>query len=185
MNKAIWADAWWVPVTSGICLILIALLFFFFPVATATGAVWIVGFFWLTGGLFKLAGLFFDQTHWGYKLFGGFLSVVVGSWIVFPSSGADALLNNIAVFSAVALVWGLMGFMVGVTTLLASFRVKNFAEGAVGVLELIFSLIILSSLFSAAMAVPVVYAVFALVAGVASVYAGFSVRKHGKKNIFT
>lgn len=177
MQRSMWSKAWLVPVVYGLILITLSSMFFFHPAAVTVGVVWTVGFFWLGGGILKLVSLFFDRTEWGLKLFSGLLSTIVGSWIVFPGSGADAALSTFALTGAVALVWIIGGMFSGFATLAAGFSQKNWGEGFLGVFEILIAGYLLFNLIFAAAVVPLVVAIIALLGGIWAVVIGLKARK--------
>jgi len=180
-NKSVWSNLWWGPVLYGVALLALATFFFINPVSTTLTFVWVVGLFWLIGGIMKLISLFFERTLWGWRLVGGALGVVVGAWLVFPGSVADAAGNALALSTAIALLVSIGGIISGVTSLITAFSFKSVWDGVFGGLEILLGIIILFNLFVAAFIVPLVLAIFAVVAGIWAIIVGLKARSITKK----
>lgn len=181
LTKSLSPNAWWVPLVYGIVMIALALMFFFHPFFTTSGVVWAIGLYWLLGGILKFIGLFLDQTQSLWKFLSAFLSIIVGAWIIFPSSGAyglleSALINDITFTGALSFVWVFGGILVGLSTVLAGYNVKSWPDILVGAIEIILGLYLVFNIFIVAALIPYVFGCVSLLGGVFAIIAAFKAR---------
>jgi len=161
-------DVWWLFGLRGILLIFLGLAFLFHPLATITGTVWIIGIFWFVSGLITLVMLMYNTDQWFLKLVSGLLSLIVGGWIAFPGGAIEAVDRAFAFKGAVALIWGIGALIIGLLLLVEGLATKSWPDVILGAFQILFGIIIVTNLFTASLAVPYVFGVFALLAGFGS-----------------
>jgi uncharacterized membrane protein HdeD (DUF308 family) len=125
----------------------------------------LLGLWWLIQGAFMLFAVFIDRTDMWWKLIIGALGVVAGFLVLTnPGEAAD-------VFQGVnGVILGVIGLLVGVTSIIGSFRgggVGAFVFGAVSVL--IGLLVLLNAQFSTSLLITL-FAVLLLVDGLMGIY---------------
>jgi len=171
---------WWLFALRGVLLLGLAIGFLFHPLAVTVGTVWIIGIFWLVGGIATLLALFVNKEQWGWKLVSGLLSVVVGTWIAFPNSFEQALDNTFRLKTAAAIVWGAFAFVAGVASLIEGFKTKAWGDVALGAFQVFFGIIIMTNLLAAANALPIIVAFIAGIVGIAELYFAYRLWKERK-----
>ena len=58
---------WWVILIQGIALVILGILFLTAPASTLVSLVFILGIYWLIGGIMDIVGIFLNKTAWGWK----------------------------------------------------------------------------------------------------------------------
>ncbi|MCL2819081.1 MAG: DUF308 domain-containing protein [Actinomycetia bacterium] len=180
-EKGLMSNTWWLLALRGILLIFLGAGFFFHPITTMAGAVWIIGIFWFVGGIFTLLGLLFNRDMLWAKLISGLLSVIVGAWIAFPGSAAQAVGNAFAFKGAIALVWALLAIFIGILMLIEGISTKNWADSLFGIFLVLFGLYLLANGTEVMEVMPFIVGMFATIAGLTSLFLAFRVRDMGKK----
>ena len=129
------AYPWWATLIQGIATLVIGGLLLARPVSTTVLLVLIIGWFWLISGIIDIVSLFWDRAQWGWKLFSGFLGIVVGGFIIgSPFIGAAALLG------AYALLLGIGGIVYGIAAIVHAFQGAGWGRGILGFFSVIFGL---------------------------------------------
>jgi uncharacterized membrane protein HdeD (DUF308 family) len=166
------AFPWWVMLLEGIAALLLGILLFVYPAVTTIVAVWFIALYWVLTGVIALVSLFWDRTQWGWKIFWGLISVAAGWFILTnPIIGAGTLLW------AFALILGIQGLILGVVQIVAAFQGAGWGRGALGAISLLFGVLILTRLWTAALVIPWVFAIFAVIGGIAAIVFSFQLRK--------
>jgi len=176
-DNGIGRNVWWLFALRGVLLLFVAAAFLFHPMAAITGTVWVIGIFWFVSGIFTLVGLLFNRTQWGWKLFSGLLSLIVGSWIAFPGSVVEAVGNAVAFKGAIAIIWGIGALIIGFITIVTAIQSKSWSEGLFGAFQVLVGIIITGNLFVAMALLPFMIAVFAIATGLVSLYMAYKVFK--------
>lgn len=167
---------WWLILIEGIAAILIGIALFVVPVQAALGIGFFIGLYWVLTGIIALVSLFWDRSHWGWKLFWGIISVMAG-WYV--------LGNLIAGTVFLAWIWvlilGLQGLIVGVIELVQAFKGAGWGRGILGALSVIIGgWLVWATMAQPArvvFAVPWVIGIFAVIGGIAAIVFSFQARK--------
>jgi uncharacterized membrane protein HdeD (DUF308 family) len=111
-----------------------------------------LGLFWLISGVLTLARLFQNQKEWGWRLFTGILSILVGGYIlVYPAATATVLPN------AIVLVLGIWGIIHGISRLFWAFQGAGWGPGVLGALMLILGTIMVVNWTNPAYGLPLLY----------------------------
>lgn len=170
------AGVWWVPLVMGIISIVFGLLLLAHPAETATWVAWIVGFWWLAGGVMNLVMMFVDHTGWGWKLALGVLGVFAGL-VVLDALSQTPLLATIGLATVYVFVLGIQGIMYGIIQLIQAFQGGGWGLGIMGVLSLIFGALLTFNPFPASLALPLVFAIFAIGGGIAAIVFAYRAKK--------
>ncbi len=147
---------WWLLFIEGIIGMILGGVLLWAPAKTQQET-WILlviflGLFWLISGVLTLARLFQNQKEWGWRLFTGILSILVGGYIlVYPAATATVLPN------AIVLVLGIWGIIHGITRLFWAFQGAGWGPGVLGALMLILGTIMVVNWTNPAYGLPLLY----------------------------
>jgi len=166
------AYPWWALLIQGIAAVVIGGLLMTQTLVTTLVIVTFLGWWWLISGIFDIISLFWNRTQWGWKLFSGFLGIIVGGFIIgAPFIGAASLLL------AYALILGIGGVVYGIVDIVKAFQGAGWGRGVLGAFSVLFGLVIAFNLAPAAVALPWVFGLFGVVFGIAAIVMSFGVRK--------
>jgi len=163
---------WWAVLIQGIFSVLIGILLLTNPLATTLVIIQFLGIYWLVSGIFSLVGIFIDPTMWGLKLIGGILGILAGIIVM-----QHPLWSTVIVPSILIIILGVNGIILGVIAIIAAFRGGGWAAGILGALSILLGLLLLASPVVAALTLPWIYGVLAIVGGVLSIFLAFRQRK--------
>jgi uncharacterized membrane protein HdeD (DUF308 family) len=166
------SDVWWLFLLQGIAAILLGLLLLTAPGATMLGLVTFLGFYWLITGVLALVRVFVDHSiPWIWSLLIGIVGVLAGLFVL-----NHPLLAAIAVPTALVIILGVQGLVMGVFEIVGGFTGGGVASFILGVINVLVGVLLLAAPVAAALAVPFVFGVLLLVQGVALVVWAFRVR---------
>jgi uncharacterized membrane protein HdeD (DUF308 family) len=163
---------WWVVLIWGLLSFIIGIMFLTTPGITTLILITFIGAYWLVGGLFTLGSLFVDKTSMGLKIFLAVVNILAGIIIL-----AYPLYSTVFILGFFAIFIGFWGCFIGAAHLYQAFTTKDAGNGVLGIISLIFGLIILIFPVYAAELIPLVVGVFALITGIAAVFAAFQFKK--------
>ena len=166
---------WWLLLVQGVLAILLSLFLFSQPFATLNAIVWVIALYWVITGIFTLARLFVDRSHWGWKLFSGIIGIAAG-WILLD---AGAVARTAAFGWTVVFLLGIWGLVMGIIQLIEAFRGGGWGPGIVGGLSIVFGLLLLGNTWAAALVLPWVIAIFMLVGGIFAIFMSFRLKSAG------
>lgn len=169
------SEAWWVPLVLGIIVVIFGLLLLSHPAETTVWVTFLIGFWWLAGGVINLITLFVDRTLWGWKLFSGILGVLAGLLVLDYASSAP-LLTAVGLGTIYVWILGIQGMLIGVLEVVKAFKGAGWGVGILGVLSFLFGLFLVYNPVAGAFALPTVFGVLALVFGIAAIVMAFRVR---------
>jgi uncharacterized membrane protein HdeD (DUF308 family) len=166
------ADRWWILLLEGIAAIIIGILLFTDTEQTVFTLVLFLGIWWFITGLIDLISIFFDRTHWGWKLFSGILGIIAGLIII-----RHPMWSALLVPATLGWIIGIFGVLIGVMGLIRAFQGAGWGTGILGVISIVLGLFLLSADMGVAIAA-VVYgtAIWALIGGIVAVIWAFRVR---------
>jgi uncharacterized membrane protein HdeD (DUF308 family) len=167
---------WWAVLIEGIAAVIIGLLLFASPGATMTVLVQILGWYWLITGIMGLVMMFVDTTMWGLKLFGGLLGVFAGILIIQNPLWATILAPTVFVF-----ILGFDGVLIGGVDLIKAFQGAGWGMGILGIMSILIGLYLMFNPLGAAIALPWVLAVLALIGGIAAIAMSFQMKSTGEE----
>ncbi len=167
-----WNMPWWAILVQGIFSVIIGLLLLTNPVATTLAIVQVIGIYWLVTGVFSITGIFIDRSLWGWKLFAGLIGIFAGLSVIQHPIWSAVLLPTMLV-----IMFGVNGIILGLISFIGAFKGGGFSAAILGVINFLFGVILLSSPFIAALALPWVFGVIALVGGILAIFTSFQQRK--------
>jgi uncharacterized membrane protein HdeD (DUF308 family) len=131
-----------------------------------------MGAYWLVGGIFALASLAVDRSNMGWKIFLSIINIIAGiAILIYPFYAALFTLGFVVIFI------GFWACFVGGAHLFQAFSKKDWGNGVLGIISLIFGVILLVNPFIAAALLPFVAGGFAIVMGLCSIYVSFTAKK--------
>lgn len=162
---------WWVPLLEGIAAIIIGIFLLTNPAATTAFLIQVLGWYWLITGIISIIMIFVDSTGWGWKLLAGILGIIAGFYIV-----NHPLVSTVMVPTVLVIVLAIQGIIIGIINLIQAFQGGGWGAGILGVISIVFGVILLGSPLLAALALPWVIGIFAIVGGIFAVIAAFRLR---------
>lgn len=164
---------WWVILIQGIALLVLGFLFLTAPAATLVSVIWILGLYWLIGGIMDIVSIFINKTAWGWKLFSGIIGIVAGVLIM-----NHPLWSAVLVPSTLIIIFGVMGIVIGVIGIVRAFQGDGWGAGLVGVFSILFGLVLLgNAMFVGVVALPILLGIVGLLGGAVSIWQSFQVKK--------
>ena len=171
-----WSMPWWATLVQGIFSVIIGLLLLTNPVATTLAIVQVIGIYWLVTGVFSITGIFIDRSLWGWKLIAGLIGIFAGLSVIQHPIWSAVLLPTMLV-----IMFGVNGIILGLISFFGAFKGGGFSAAILGIINFLFGVILLSSPFVAALALPWVFGVIALVGGIIAIFTAF--QQHKKEEV--
>lgn len=168
-------EQWWVPLVLGIIVILLGLLLLAHPAETSIWIAWAVGIYWFITGVINLVMLFVDRTMWGWKLAIGILGILAGL-VVIDALSKTPLIATVGLASIYVWILGLQGLVIGIVEIVQAFRGAGWGVGILGALSVLFGGFLLFNPFPASLALPVVFGILGIAAGIAAIVMAFRVK---------
>ena len=162
---------WWAVLCEGIALIALGLLLLAAPGMTTLIVVQFIGIYWLIAGIFKIVTIFLDRSGWGWKLGGGIFGILAGIIVLQHPLWSPLLLG-----SALIVVLGIQGMIVGVVGLVQAFRGAGWGSAILGVVSILFGLVFLANVLAFTVSLPWVIGILALIGGVLAIVAAFRMK---------
>lgn len=162
---------WWLVLIQGIAAVIIGILLLLYPAATLFVLIQFLGIYWMVSGIFGIVSIFIDSSMWGWKLFAGILGIIAGILILQHPIWSGLLVPTVLVF-----VLGIQGLIIGIVNLIQAFQGGGWGIGILGALSIVFGIILIGSPFVAALALPWVAGIFALVGGIFGIIAAFRLK---------
>jgi len=172
MVEGQWNVPWWAILVQGIFSVIIGLLLLTNPAATTLVIVQFIGIYWLVTGVFSITGIFIDRSLWGWKLLAGLIGIFAGLSVIQHPIWSAVLLPTMLV-----IMFGVNGIILGLISFFGAFKGGGFSAAILGVINFLFGVILLSSPFVAALALPWVFGVIAFAGGIVTVFTSFKQRK--------
>jgi uncharacterized membrane protein HdeD (DUF308 family) len=122
----------------GIVSLVFGILLFTRPNATLSVVMLLVGISWFIWGIVTLLGIFIDKSEWGWKLFGGVIGIAAGL-LVFQNPVA----STVAVPAVIAIILGIFGVLIGISSLIAAFQGEGWGAGIFGAVSLVIGLLLM------------------------------------------
>ena len=163
---------WWLFLLQGIMAVILGLMFLTAPGATLVALAAFLGFYWLIPGILALVRVFVDRSvPWIWSLLVGILGILAGLFVLH-----HPLLAAITVPTALVIVLGVQGLIMGVLDIIGGFKGGGFGSIALGAINVMVGLLLIGSPLAAALAVPLVFGVLLVIQGVALVIWAFRVK---------
>jgi uncharacterized membrane protein HdeD (DUF308 family) len=174
-NRGVGASSlWWLILLEGAAAVIIGLLLIFSPGLTTVVLVQTLGFYWLFTGILSLVSLFVDNSMWGLKLLSGILGILAGLAII-----RNPLWSAVLIPTLLVILLAVQAIIQGCIKIYQAFRGGGAGAAVLGILNLIIGIFLLSSPLVAALAVPFVVGILALIGGIGAIVSAFRVRNQG------
>ncbi len=167
-----WNIPWWATLVQGLFSVIIGLLLLTNPAATTLVIVQFIGIYWLVTGVFSITAIFVDRSLWGWKLLAGLIGIFAGLTVIQHPIWSAVLLPTMLV-----IVFGVNGIILGLISFIGAFKGGGFSAAVLGIINFLFGIILLSAPFAAALVLPWVFGLIALVGGIIAVFTAFQLRK--------
>ena len=162
---------WWLVLIEGIFAVIIGIMLLSNPKATTAVLVQVLGIYWFIAGILSIVSIFVDRTAWGWKLIVGILGILAGIIIL-----QHPLWSTVLVPTTLVIVLGIQGMIIGIVGVIRAFQGAGWGTGLLGVLSFILGLYLLLNPLAAAIALPIVLGIFAIVGGILAVIQAFRLR---------
>jgi uncharacterized membrane protein HdeD (DUF308 family) len=172
-------EPWWLVLLQGIAAIVLGILLLVAPTVTTIAIVQVVGIYWLVTGILGIVHIFIDSRHWGWKLLSGILGIIAGVLVI-----QNPLWSSILLPATLVILFGIQGVIMGVIFLIRAFGGAGLGAGILGVIDIIFGAILLSSPLMAVAVFPLVFGSLLLVGGLINAITAISLRGRTKRVSF-
>jgi DNA-binding winged helix-turn-helix (wHTH) protein/uncharacterized membrane protein HdeD (DUF308 family) len=163
---------WWLFWLQGMTGIILGIMLLTAPGTTTAALVSFLGLYWLIMGILALVRVFVDQSvPWLWSFVIGITGILAGIFVA-----RHPLLAALSMPTAIVIVLGVLGLMMGATEIVAGFVGGGIGSFILGVIHVPAGLFLLGSPIAAALAAPPVFGVLLLVQGVALTAFAFRVR---------
>jgi uncharacterized membrane protein HdeD (DUF308 family) len=156
----------------GIVVALFGLILLVAPGASLVFLVWLLGIYLLIAGIFRIVGIFFDASSWGWKLGAGILCLVAGLAIL-----SDPLWSTTLASSWLVILVGFLAMLQGAAGLVVAFQGGGWGMGALSVLGILLGLFLGINPLMGVAALTLILAIFMLIGGVGAVIQAFRMRR--------
>ena len=162
---------WWLVLIEGIALLILGILFVTSPRMTMHVTVWLLGFYWLVVGILKIVSIFQDNSMWGWKLFAGILGIIAGIIVI-----RHPLWAPIVVTSALVIVLGIEGIIIGIVSIVQAFKGAGWGAGILGGISILIGIILLANVAIFAWTLPWVIGILMIIGGIIAIVAAFRLK---------
>jgi uncharacterized membrane protein HdeD (DUF308 family) len=166
-----WWTPWWLVLLWGILAIIMGLLFFLQPAASAGILIQFLGIYWLVTGVFSIVSILWDRSGWGWKLFNGILGALAGVLII-----ENPLWSTLLVPATLAILVGIIGIVIGILQLASALRGGGWGVGILGALSILLAFLLITRPVIGGLALPVVLGGLLLLGGFLAIIASFGLR---------
>lgn len=157
-----YSEIWWVFLLQGLAGIVLGLMLLTEPAATIVAITTFLGFYWLITGVLALVHVFVgSSTHRVWSLLSGILGILAGLLVL-----RHPLVAALTVPTVLVIILGAQGLVMGVLEIVAAFKGAGFGSFILGLINLFFGVVLLSSPVLAAFTLPLVFGVLFLIEGV-------------------
>ena len=164
---------WGLILLQGIAAFIVGLFLVAAPAAATVVVVAFIGIYWLVAGFLSLVRIVTgtNRAHWFWALVVGFIGIAAGLIVLRHPIYSSVLLPAVLVT-----VLGFLGLIMGVANIIRAFTGDGIGAGAVGVIDIILGLVLLSAPIVTGAALPILAGVFAMIGGGALVIVSFTLR---------
>jgi uncharacterized membrane protein HdeD (DUF308 family) len=163
---------WWLYLLYGVAAVLLGLLMLAAPEMTIVALMPFLGVYWLIIGILAFVRIFVDRTTpWIWSLLIGVLGTLAGIFVL-----RHPLLAAITVPTTLVIVLGVQGLVMGMVEIFGAFKGGGIGSFILGVINIVIGILLLSSPWSAALAVPLVFGLLLLAQGIILIIYAFRVR---------
>lgn len=163
---------WWLILIEGVALVILGLLWLANPASTTVVFIWVLGLYWLIGGILRIVSIFLDHSMWGWKLFAGILGVIAGIIVM-----QHPLWSSVVVGATLIVILGIQGIIFGAIGVYQAFKGAGWGTGILGAISAIFGLYLLLNVAQSAFVLPWVLGILSVVAGIAVIVMAFRQRQ--------
>jgi uncharacterized membrane protein HdeD (DUF308 family) len=172
ITAAVQAKTWWLILLQGIAGILLGAMLVTDPAGTTLVIVALLGFYWLFMGILSLVRAFVDESvPWIWSLLIGIVGILAGLSVI-----KHPLLAAIGVPTAIVIILGLQGLIMGVFEIIGAFAGGGVGSFILGAIYVVIAILLLGSPIMASLAVPTVFGVLLLVQGAALIILAIRLR---------
>jgi uncharacterized membrane protein HdeD (DUF308 family) len=162
---------WWAVLIEGIAALIIGVLLLMSPATTTVVLIQFLGWYWLITGIISIVMIFIDSTGWGWKLISGILGIIAGIIII-----QNPLWSTVLVPTTLVWLMGIMGVVIGISSLIQAFTGGGWGAAILGVLSIIFGILLMYNPLAGAIALPFLIGILAIVGGILAIIAAFRLR---------
>ena len=162
---------WWVVLVEGLALVVIGLLFLASPGKSMEVTVVMLGIYWTVDGVFIIASLVKDRSHWVSKLAIGIIDLSSVGFITQPAKWTVGF---------PALVLWLLGIgliATGAIKLYHTFKDSGWGVGFLGVVSILFGIPLVLHPFVGDVILPPVLGIAGILGGIAAILMAFKERR--------
>jgi uncharacterized membrane protein HdeD (DUF308 family) len=152
----------------GITSIIFGVLLFTWTEATLAVITLLIGLWWLIQGLFLILGIFRDSSQWIWKLISGIIGVLAGILVLQHPFQSAIILPATLVF-----ILGIMGIIIGITSLIAAFGGEGWGIGAFGIISIIIGAALTANIILGAQLLLWIVAGLLVIEGVVAIYMAY------------
>ncbi|MDP2217666.1 MAG: DUF308 domain-containing protein [Methanolobus sp.] len=136
--------------------------------ATLTVITLLIGLWWLIQGLFLILGIFQNRSQWIWKLLSGVIGVLAGILVLQHPLQSALILPATLVF-----ILGIMGIVIGITSLIAAFGGEGWGIGAFGIISIIIGVTLATNVIVGAQFLLWITAGLLILEGVVAIYMAY------------
>ena len=136
--------------------------------ATLTVITLLIGLWWLIQGLFLILGIFQNRSQWIWKLLSGIIGVLAGILVLQHPLQSAIILPATLVF-----ILGIMGIVIGITSLIAAFGGEGWGIGAFGIISIIIGVTLATNVIVGAQFLLWITAGLLILEGVVAIYMAY------------
>jgi uncharacterized membrane protein HdeD (DUF308 family) len=133
--------------------------------------IWVLGLYWLVGGLFKIVSIFLDHSMWGWKLIAGIIGIIAGIIVM-----QHPLWSSVVVGATLIIILGIQGIIFGAIGVYQAFKGAGWGAGILGAISVIFGIYLLANIGRSTFVLPWVLGIFAIAGGIAAIVMAFRQR---------
>lgn len=162
------APPWWLVLGLGIAAVIFGILFFVGPVAKLTIIDQFLGIYWMITGVISVIMLTRDKAGWGWVLFNVVLGIVAGILIIeYP------LWSTLAVPAVLAMIFGIIGLVIGLIQVDMAFHGDRWEVGILGVLSALLGILLIMQPAISDLVLPWLLGILLVGLGIVAIVAGF------------
>ena len=166
------SNIWWLFLFQGLAGTILGLLLITAPGATTIAIVGFLGAYWLIMGILALVRVFVDRSvPWAWSLLIGIVGILAGLSVI-----KHPLLAAIGVPTAIVIILGIQGLVMGVLEIIGAFAGGGIGSFIAGAVYAAVGLLLIGSPIAAGLAVPLAFGVLLLVQGVTLIVLAFRAR---------
>lgn len=169
---------WWILLIQGIATIVLGALLLINPASTLIAIAWVLGIFWLVGGVFDVIEAFAGRNsrHWFWDLLAGALGIIAGLILI-----SQPLFGAVAIPFILTLILGVGAVLSGVFKIIGAIMMRKEIDNEIwmiiwGVIMVALGVWILFNLGASTIAYVFVMAILMIVGGVFAVFGAFRLR---------